>query len=334
MVGVWATAVAVVAVGAAGSAAREPVPLAGAPLEGKTGIRLVVADVSAFVLDVDTGKVTRVRGVPVVRRGTLAVVGVGGRAAVVVAHSGRNGQVYAAEAAARRFVSLGAGRDVVPATDGRSVWVKSVVDRSRCTLRRMGIDGRELDAPASFRCRSTIAAGGSLGLIVNRTRMVDPVTRRTVLRTRWGILAAAGRRLVLAGPDRQLALLDGATGRERRLRWPSVVTMLDQPAVDPRGNLVALAFATPAWKGRGRQVLDVWLLDTRTGRLVQLPGMPAFVALKATSLAWTQDGRLVLLGESEERDVFAVWRPGQRRLALKLLELPLRGGGSDTFAPV
>ena len=75
----------------------------------------------------------------------------------------------------------------------------------------------------------------------------------------------------------------------------------------------------------------MWLLDTNTGKLAQLPGMPAFVGIKQTSLEWTNDGRLVLLGESNGKDLVAVWRPGQRRLALRTVD-PKRGGGSNSFA--
>jgi hypothetical protein len=97
---------------------------------------------------------------------------------------------------------------------------------------------------------------------------------------------------------------------------------------------VALAFADPAWGGEGKQVFDVWLLDTETARMTHLPGMPAVVSLKRTSMAWTDDGRLVLLAESDGRDVVAVWRPGHRRLAVKDVRLPQRSGGSDSFAPI
>jgi len=46
--------------------------------------------------------------------------------------------------------------------------------------------------------------------------------------------------------------------------------------------------------GRGpKQALDVWLLDTQTGALTELPGMPTLVSLKSTSMAWTHDGQLV-----------------------------------------
>jgi hypothetical protein len=157
--------------------------------------------------------------------------------------------------------------------------------------------------------------------------------------TPFGIVAAAGRQLVLRGPDTQTAkqftLLDTTTGPRRSFRWPSPLNGLDYPAVDPGGRFVALAFADPAWVGGGQQVIDVWLLDTQTATLSQLPGMPASVALKRTNMAWTDDGRLVLLAQtSKQDDIVAVWRPGQRRLALRKVDLPERTAFSDSFASI
>ena len=43
---------------------------------------------------------------------------------------------------------------------------------------------------------------------------------------------------------------------------------------------------------------------------------------------WTADGRLVLLGEDDERSFVAVWRPGQPQLAIKNVQLPQSTGGS------
>ena len=171
--------------------------------------------------------------------------------------------------------------------------------------------------------------------------MLDPRTGRLVLETRWGVLGGAGTKLVLAGPGRGFTLLDGKTRVQRRLPWPSILGWQITPAVDPRGRFVALQFAVPTWnthalprgwKGGPLQILDVWILDTNTGKLTQLPGMPAFVAIKRTDLAWTDDGRLVLLGHSNGEDIVAVWRPGQRRLVLKTVQLPELDGGSKSFA--
>jgi hypothetical protein len=312
-----------------------PVPLRGDPLAGETGLRLVIADEPPLVLNIDTGRTTRLRGVPAKRAEVVWVAGVGGRAAVAVAESGLDARIYAVRGRAARVLFLGTGRNVWPAADGRAVWIQSFASRSRCTLRRVALDGRLTRTPRPFPCATrSDPAAGSLGLVVHRTLVLDPLTGRTVLRAPWGILAAAGKKLVLAGPGKQFTLMDGTTRAERRLPWPSIVSGLDQPAVDPRGRLVALAFADPAWEGGGRQALDVWVLDTESAELKELPGMPAFVSLKRTNMAWTDDGRLVLLGESEGTDVVAVWRPGEKRLAVKPVRLPQRSGGSDTLAPV
>lgn len=309
-----------------------PVPLQGLRLRGESKLRLLVANLPPFVLNVDTGRVTPVAGGPAARRGVLWVVGVAGRDAVIVAQSGPETKMYGVRSRGAQVSYLGTGSDALPASDGRSVWVRSFVARSHCTLRQIGLSGREVRAPRRFPCGWKIDAGGSLGLVVRRTVVVDPRTGRTVLRTHWGVLAAVGKDLLLAGPGKAFTLLNAETLTKRRLPWPSSLNELDQPAVDPRGRFVALAFADPAWKGGGLQALDVWLLDTQTDKLMQLPGMPAFVSLKFTSMAWTRDDRLVLLGESRGKDMVASWRPGQRHLAVKAVRLPKRISGSDSFA--
>jgi hypothetical protein len=332
-----AVAVAALSAQAASSTslARGPAPLRGVPLERGTALRLLVADNPPFVLDVDSGTVTPVAGIPPITRGTLSVVGVGGRSGVVIARSQRNATLYGVRGGQARVATLGHGTNTWPAASGDAVWVQSRRGHSPCRLRRVGLDGRVLDAPRAFPCATTNdPAGGSLGLVANRTRVIDPLTGRTVLRTRNGIVAVAGKSVLLRGPGKQLALLDTATDRERRFRWPSILEGLDRPAVDPRGRFIAIAFADPAWQGGGNQAADVWVLDTRTRALTQLPGLPAFVSLKFTDIEWADDGRLVILGESARKAFVAVWRPGRKRLALKTIRLPERNSGSDTFAPL
>jgi hypothetical protein len=316
-----------------GLPSAEPAPLHGTPLAPDTGLRLLVADEPPFVLDVDSGRVTRVRGVPPSGLGVVWVAGVAGRAGLVVVDSWPNAAIYALGPGGR-LASLGDGATVTPAADGRSAWIKRVVTRSRCTLRQVALDGRTLRAPRAFPCswRPERQAAGPLGLVVNRTRVIDPLTGRTVYRARAGILVAAGKRLVLAGPSGALTVVDTATGSERTFARPSTLAGLDEPAVSPRGRLVALAFADPAYGGGPLQALDVWLLDTVAGTLTQVPGMPAAVSLKRTSMAWTRDGRLVLFGESGRRNVVAVWRPGDSTLAVRPVRFPERNGSSDSFA--
>jgi hypothetical protein len=147
-------------------------------------------------------------------------------------------------------------------------------------------------------------------------------------------LAVAGKSIVLAGPEKAFTLLDSATGTQRKLAWPSILYGLDEPKADYQGRRVALAFGDPAWQSGAHQAMDVWLLDTRTGGLTHLPGMPAFVDLKFTSMEWTRDGRLVVLGESDRRGFVAIWRPGAAKLQVRRVRLPLRTSGSDSFAPL
>jgi hypothetical protein len=319
-----------------GRVGRDPVPLQGIQLQAHTGLRLLVSAKRPFFLDVDAGTVTRVRGVPAKHR-FFMTVGVSGRAAVVVGDAlSRRGQLYAVRGKRTSLKPLGPGAEVAPAAGGRSVWAKRLLRHSRCTLRQVGLDGVVLRAPKPFRC-SRIYSGGKLGLGVSPTRLIDPVTRRTVFRTRLGIVAVAGGTVVLQGHN-QFILFDAATGARRRVEWPATDGRLFGAAIDPRGRFVALSFGNPSWTSEGRypddQYYDAWVLDTETAELTRLPAMPAFAALKWTSAEWTEDGRLVLLTRGAGKDVVALWRPGQERLALKSMRLQARDNVSNTFAPL
>jgi len=146
--------------------------------------------------------------------------------------------------------------------------------------------------------------------------------------------------LTAGGPLHPLTLTDLRTGTRRALRWPSQIggpqAGADQAAVDPSAKLIALSFSDPAYQLTGTQVTDVWLLDPSAGRWQHLPGMPADVALKFTSMSWTSDGRLVMLAQTPTSGaashvVIAVWRPGQRSLAVRSVHIPARNSGSDSF---
>jgi len=152
-------------------------------------------------------------------------------------------------------------------------------------------------------------------------------TRSSVLDHRFG-----------SGPP--LTVIDLRTGTRWRLPWPSRIRGTDQSGTDqavvqPGGRLIALDFADPAYALTGIQVTDVWLLDPTTRHFRHLPDMPAAVQLKFTSMAWASDSRVVMLartsGPSGDRDLVAVWKPGQRQIALRLVRLPARNSGSDAF---
>jgi hypothetical protein len=325
----------------AGSApARGPVDLKGTPLGGRTGLRLLVADSRPFVLDVDRGTVTRVRGLPAAAVPGFSVLAVSGRAAVVTALDSPSGNkpLYLVRSEQASATSLGIARDVVPAANGTGVWITRIASPGHCRLQRIGFDGRRT-APRAIPCNWVPAPAGSLGLVVRRTRVIDPLSGRKVLAERQGIIGVAGDRILVAGgpgyaPGYRFTLVDASTGARRHLAWPSIVGSVSVPAIDPRGRYIALEFGNPSWDQTGWQVLDVWVLDTTTAKMTQLPSMPAYVSLKATSMQWTHDGRLVLLAENDGRAFVAAWRPGQRTLPIKAVSLPARNGGSDSFAPL
>ena len=154
----------------------------------------------------------------------------------------------------------------------------------------------------------------------------------------WAI--AGHLALTVGRPRHPLTLTDLATGARRALRWPSPIggpqSGADQAALAPGGTLIALSFSDPAYHLTGTQVTDVWLLDPSTGRWQHLPGMPADVALKFTSMSWTSDGRLVMLAQTPTSGpashvVIAIWRPGQESLAVRTVHIPARDSGSDSF---
>jgi hypothetical protein len=318
-------------------AVGEPAELHGSHLGDHTGLRLVVADKPPFIFDVDSGAVTRLTTVG----NAVRVIRVTDGSAVLVDDSGAtivNKRLYAVSSGAPTASPIGDGRDVVPATGRPGVWVTRVVSRKHCALLRIAVGGRQ-SAARAIPCAWVIAPAASLGLVVRRTRIIDPRTGRKVFGSRQGILAVAGTRVLVGSgtlhwPDYRFTLTDTVTGARHRFSWPSILENLETPQVDVRGRYVALPFADPSYNLTGNQVLDVWILDTITGKLVHLPSTPAYVSLKGTSLAWTLDGRLVLLGEEDERAFVGVWRPGQKTLALKSVRLPERAGGSDEFAPL
>jgi len=173
-------------------------------------------------------------------------------------------------------------------------------------------------------------AGGGAVLVQGR-KVVDPDRRRTLF-TGGRVWALSGQTaLVIRGVRRPLTLTDLRSGAQWSLPWPSQIGGTDHAVVQPTNESIALSFSDPAYQGGGTQVTDLWLLDPETRSLDHLPDMPAAVSLKFTSMQWTSDGRLVMLAETARRNVVAVWRPGQERIAVKRVPLPLRNSGSDSF---
>ena len=138
----WPAALAVALAAAVLGGSVEPAPLKGVALDAKSGLRLLVADSPPFVLDVDSGAITRVGSVGL---GDSAVVDVAGRAGVV--HTGD--VAFAVGGLPARALRLGTALALVPAPGGRSVWLKSRTGRG-CALREIRLDGRRVGAAQAF----------------------------------------------------------------------------------------------------------------------------------------------------------------------------------------
>jgi hypothetical protein len=228
--------------------------------------------------------------------------------------------------------------------DGRGLWLWSHGD-GRCGLREVGLDGRPRRPARRADCGSPPLADTDLGLLVPApgprpgqplTALVDPDDGRRL--AAWPVVHAVAGDLVLWGGEEldqgPFTLTDRRTGTHQRLPRPSRIGQAGGGLPSPDGRLLAVEFADPAWDGGPAQLMDVWLLDLRTRRWSQLPGMPVLAALKATSMAWTGDGSLLLVGSFDRvGDALARWRPGQAQLAVRRLELPADRAGSDSFVP-
>ena len=168
---------------------------------------------------------------------------------------------------------------------------------------------------------------------MTRRAVVDPATAHTLIDAS-GVLALAGPfALMTSECCHPFAVIDLRSGESHDLPRPSELRGTDQVIVQPGATRIALGFGEPAYQGTGTQVIDVWIVDPATARAEHVPGMPAAVDLKFTSMEWTWDGRLVWLARSDGRRLVGVWRPGEPSIAVRAVRVPGRPGGSDSFVP-
>jgi hypothetical protein len=314
-----------------------PAPLHGIGLGRHTGLRLLVSAEPPFLVDVDSGQITPIVGVPVNDQPVLSVQQVGRDAVMSVDARSAHAmpRIYVVRHGSTRARVVGTALQAAPAQGGHGLWLLSQLAPRRCGLSEVTLAGAAVHRSTVVPCSSQLVASGGVGaVLVDGRRVIDPGTGRTQLRasTVWTV---AGRRALLSrgsGPPLRLATL--GTDRDQALRWPTRVGGTDEADAGPAGRAIALDFGDPAYRGSGTQIMDAWLLDPGSGRFRHLPGMPAAVLLKATSMAWAPDGRLVILASLPSgRTVVAVWRPGQPQLGVRAVRLPDRmSSGSDSFA--
>jgi hypothetical protein len=330
----------------ASARADGPLPrLEGPAFAAPTHLHLIVGGAPPAIIDLDTGAVRVVPGVTTSQYSQIRLLPIAGGALAIVHQAcepcATTTIKYATNATGFRIgldgsvERLGSGWSFLPARSSPAVWVLrrdanrhcslSLVPSSRppaaapCgVLREDGEhglllatpDGEVLLQPRSGNVRS--ASGG--GRVESRRDLAFRYTGEEMLE------------------EQQLYLDDQARGTSRRLRWPSILNWYGGWMQQPRGSLIALEFADPAYPPS--QAEDFWIFDTATRKMRHLPGFPAQVRLKFSSWGWIDDGRLVLLLQGGDRTVAAVWEPDAPAIPLIPIELPAGTGARGGFVAV
>jgi hypothetical protein len=315
--------------------------LTGTPLTGTTRLGFLVAADPPVVLDTDRDELRPLEGFPRGRGRVVAVWPIPGTERVLLESSCDGceaSDLFVVGPGAAGLEKIGTGTAAVPSLDGRGVWVSDHRDRSRCTLTRLSLDGRTRMAPRRISCGRMLVAETPLGL---HWRGLDEGTAEVIEPSGGGaevlrahqILAVVGRQVLSDdGTSAAFTLTDVGTGRRTPVPKPTAIGGPGPGLLAPDGRTVALSFEHPAWPGP-RQRMDTWVLDLPTLRWRQVPAMPVHASLKRSGMAWTDDGRLVLLGRFDGvGDALALWRVGDGRLAVRKVGLPR--DGADGFVPL
>jgi hypothetical protein len=319
-------------------AGNMPAPtLVGVPLTGATGLQLLVADNPPFVLDVDSGQIQGVQGLDMRGKPGLSVFAVGEDGIVSLRRRSTPGivELYVVRARTTTATRLASTYQAASSADGHGLWLLSHKNASHCTLREVGLDGRELRAPRAAACAALLSAGPA-GLIYRTTKrdtLVDPLSGRSIVRAP-GIVGVAAGTVVTTNASHGITAPLVATvlrsGKHTQIHWPSELSWFDPSLAHPSGQFMAIPFVDPAYPGPA-QALDVWLFDPGTNSMKELPDMPAEWSLKGSDEQWAADGRLVFLGETGDHEVVGIWRPGDEHIAVREIQIPDRTSGSDSF---
>ena len=152
---------------------------------------------------------------------------------------------------------VGRAADVVASRDGRGLWLWDQRDGRRCSLRKVGLDGRQrrparrVDCHPAGRRHRPGPAGPGRGPRPDEplTVLVDRDDGRRL--ASYPVVHAVAGDLVLWGNEEldqgPFTLTDRRTGVDQRIPRPSRVGQVE--------------FADPAWDGGPTQLMDVWLLD-------------------------------------------------------------------------
>jgi hypothetical protein len=294
---------------------RETIQASTAPVDR---LRLLVADAPRpFLLDVESGTVRPLVGLPARRERGVGVAPVGDDALVVSYPVCRRcpatASVYVARRGSTAAMPLGTALAAIPSRDGRGVWLLRR-DGNGCTIAREGLDGRLAGTARRVDCGTGLVAELAAGLLVTLTGGAGGDLHAELLRPdgskeRWPgpqPQPVAGN-LVLSGANRRTPLLlhNMDTGATHPLAWPARHGYsLDRVIASEHGGPTVVRFA----RYSPRHLLDLWLFEPATRSWEHVPGTPVRLVPKATDVAWTKDGRLVVLSGAR----LGVWEDGER----------------------
>ncbi len=297
--------------------------LCGRAMEGPTGLVLVVGDT---VVDIDADTRHRIEGLPdgsgfvppaeqpiwAQRVGSDAVIGVGDV-------SGRL-EVFAVRRGSQRAMAVGFGSPT-PGLGG--VWLREKISADECRLSKVALDGEILSESASVDCDVSLIEETSVGLVGVREVdgafsgvILDPEDLSAPLFELGLIRGIFGSRVLhQAGGGSDFVVLDTLTGEEVAIELPVRFGQPSYGQLSPDGRYLAIPFKSPL------QVFDIWVLDTETLQWTRAPSMPVASGVKATSLAWVPDGRLIILLTLEPAGhQLATWTPGDSELQVRQLD--------------
>ena len=152
--------------------------LAGVPLTGPTGLELLVSGNPPRLLDIDAGTSRTVAGVPGGRDRVTWVQPVGRDAVIVSQAVPAASEVSWLRRDAATATPVGRAADVVASRDGRGLWLWDQRDGRRCSLREVGLDGRQRRPARRVDCHTQPVADTDLGLLVQAEgpRPDEPLT--------------------------------------------------------------------------------------------------------------------------------------------------------------
>lgn len=215
--------------------------------------------------------------------------------------------VYAVQG--QELVMFGAGGSFAVDPDG-SVWIQSLGES--CAVQHWNGQGRLLQT-VRVACGESLKAATAAGLIVHdEASKSDAVLDREnghVLLRRPSLVGATSTRIVGRGAD-GLELFDQSGKLVGAVALPNTEWGTDDLAlVSPDAKSMLFRFGNPACPGPA-QCLDLWLLNLQDLRWTHFPLMPTYASLKATSVDWLPDGRVVLAGAFDGIGGAAlVWSP-------------------------